>query len=289
MKIIAYYTRILLGMALVSMASQTAWAQDKMEPSIELTYFKNADQVKVANVSVSAMDSNGKLISANNAHVSFYLVSDTSLLLVKEVFTNSQGKASVDLPEELPLDDERYFGIVAQITDDEKFADAEEEIWYMEASLALKLQTEDSTKTAIAKLTEMDGEGQEIPLADIDVNFYVKRLFGVMPAAEEYTVTTDEEGVATFQYPNDIPGDFEGNITVMARIDDNEDYGNIASQASEKWGVVLAPEKNPFPRALWAPDAPPAMIITLSLIFGGIWFTFGFVAYQLKRINKSTI
>lgn len=289
MKIIAYYTRILMGMALVIIATQTSWAQDKMEPAIQLSYFKNADQVKIANVDVSAMDSNNKRINIKNAHVGIYLVNGDDLELVETAVTNAQGHASVELPKVLPLDEERYFGIVAQIEGDSLFFEAEEEIWYKEATFSLELQTEDSTRTAIAKLTETDGEGQELPLAYIDVNFYVQRLFGIMPAAEEYTVTTDEEGVAEFEFPGNIAGDFEGNITVVARVDDDDDYGTLERKASGKWGLVLEPEKNPFPRALWAPNAPPAMIITLSTIFGGIWFTFGYVGYLLKRLNKKTI
>jgi hypothetical protein len=289
MKIIEYYIRILMAVALVSVATQASWAQDKMEPSIQLSYFKKSDQGKVARVSVSGLDSNNKRTNAKNAHLSFYLISDTNEVLLKTMVTNSQGKASVDLPGVLPLDEERYFGIVARIEDDSLYEDAEEEIWYKEAALSLELRSEDATKIAVTKLTETDAQGQVWPLEGIDVNFYVQRLFGLMPAAEEFTVSTDEEGVASLEFPNNIAGDFEGSIAVVAQVSDDEDYGNLESITSGKWGLALAPEKNPFPRTLWAPNAPAAMIITLSLIFGGIWFIYGYIAYQLKKINKETI
>ena len=295
MKIIQHYSKIFVAVAVVSFATHTSWAQDeeakapgKMEATIQLSYLKKTDQSKEASVNISATD-NGKIVMAHNAHINFYLTDGANPVLLKSVVTNMQGKATVDLPEVLPLDAERYFGIIARIENDSLYADAEEELWHKEAALSLDLQTQDSTKMAVAKLTETDAAGQVQPLVGKDVSFYVQRLFGIMPAAEEFTATTDEEGVASFVFPDSIPGDSEGNVTVVARISDDEDYGNLENKTSGKWGVVLAPEMNPFPRALWAPNAPPALIITLCVIFGGIWFTYGYVFNELRKIDQEKI
>jgi hypothetical protein len=106
-----------------------------------------------------------------------------------------------------------------------------------------------------------------------------------MPLGEEATATTDDQGMATFNFPDGINGDEIGKIVIVARIIDNDVYGNIETNASTSWGNRLVIEKNPFPRALWEPRAPISLIATFCVIFGGIWFTYGFVFYLLVKIE----
>jgi hypothetical protein len=107
-----------------------------------------------------------------------------------------------------------------------------------------------------------------------------------MPANEEFVVNTDNSGEAVFSYPVDISGDRTGKITLIAKIIDNKLFGTVDTKSDAPWGKILPVEKNPFPRALIMPKAPFQLIITLVLIFGGIWTTYFFIFYQLKKISK---
>ncbi|MBK7819449.1 MAG: hypothetical protein IPJ60_19345 [Sphingobacteriaceae bacterium] len=51
--------------------------------------------------------------------------------------------------------------------------------------------------------------------------------------------TTDENGEVTVEVPNNLPGDDKGNITLLAKLDENETFGNMAASAVQKWGLPI--------------------------------------------------
>ncbi len=50
-------------------------------------------------------------------------------------------------------------------------------------------------------------------------------------------------------------------------------------------GKVIAIAES-FPRALWAPQAPVGLIVTIMLLVGGAWGAYAFVVLQLVAIRK---
>ena len=69
-------------------------------------------------------------------------------------------------------------------------------------------------------------------------------------------------------------------------IEDNDSYGTVESKSSTNWGVVVPLEKDPFPRAIWGAKAQWGMIITLTILYGGVWSSYIFMAFQLRKIKK---
>jgi hypothetical protein len=47
-----------------------------------------------------------------------------------------------------------------------------------------------------------------------------------------------EEGEGIFEFPNDIPGDTLGMVTILAKIVDHDDFANLAKSQDVAWGVV---------------------------------------------------
>lgn len=260
--------------------------QGKSESSIELSYYKKADRSKTAVAVLTAKNTEGKFVPAMNARVNFYVMHDKEEQLIKSANTDDKGQAIILLQGDMPVDDSLYFTIVAKIENDSLYEDAEEKVLYKDASITLNLDPKDTARLVTARITETGKDGKEIPVKDAEVKFYVQRLFGIMPAGEDNIITTDEAGEAAFSFPKNIPGDTAGIITVVARIEDNKQFGNIENKATESWGVVLAVDKDPFPRALWEPYAPLPLIITISTLFGGVWLVYFFIFYQLRKISK---
>ena len=258
----------------------------KAVSSIQLSFSKKTDNSKIVSALVSGKNKEGKFLPAQNAHISFYIKKDKELVLVTKTTTNNAGRTNATLPKELPLDAERYFSVTVKIENDEVFEDAEEELRLKDVHLSLKLNPNDTSRTATAIVTETNADGAEQPVKEIPVNFYVQRLFGVMPAADEHSADTDDKGEAVFSYPKGIPGDTLGNMTVVAMIEDNDTYGTVECKSPCTWGKVVPLEKDPFPRAIWGAHAPWGMIITLSLLYGGVWFCYFFMFYQLRKIKK---
>jgi len=271
----------------VSIAQDQPQAQGKSEATIGLSYYKKADMTKTAVAIIKTKNKEGKFVAAKNAKVNFYVMHDKVLEPLKSANTDNKGQAVIELQKGLPLDENLAFTIVAKIENDKAYENAEEEMHYKDATITLKLNPNDSAdRTVTAMVTELDKDGKVVPVKGAEVKFYTQRMFGFMPAAEENTISTNENGEASFTYPKDIPGDTAGIVNVVVRMDDNEQFGNVESKSATTWGTHLAIIKDPFPRALWEPFAPWPLVITLSILFGGVWSTYFFIFLQLRKIKK---
>lgn len=260
-------------------------AQGKSESTIELSYYKKADMTRTA-VAIVKVRKDTKFVPAKNTQVNFYVMHDKQQQLLKSAYTDNKGKAVIGLQKDLPLDDDLFFTIAAKIENDKVCEDAEEKIHYKDVNLSLNLNPQDTLRLVIANVTETGKDGKESPVKDAEVKFYVLRMFGLMPAAEDNAVKTDEKGEASMAYPKNIPGNSTGLITVVARMEDNDRFGNVEIKANVTWGTLLGAEKDPFPRALWEPHAPLTLIITIGVVFGGVWSTYFFIFFQLRKIKK---
>jgi hypothetical protein len=76
---------------------------------------------------------------------------------------------------------------------------------------------------------------------DIDIHFYVKKSFGLLPLEGDFT-TTDENGEASVDFPTDLPGDVSGNVIVIARVEDDEKLGNVEAMKTVNWGIPVKAE-----------------------------------------------
>jgi len=275
----------LTGFFCIAAAQDQLQAQEKSEATIELSYYKKADLTKTA-VAIVKVRKDKKFVAAKNTRVNFYVMHDKEQQLLKSVNTDNKGKAVIVLQKDLPLNEDLSFTIVAKIENDNLYEDAGEQIHYKDASITLNLDPHDTARLATARVTETGKDGNEIPVKGAEVKFYVQRLFGIMPAAEENTITTDEKGEASFAFPKNIPGDTAGVLTVAARMEDNERFGNVENKAATSWGTVLVIEKDPFPRALWEPSAPLPLVLIILIIFGGVWCTYFLILFQLRKIKK---
>ena len=284
--------RAALVITITGMLYSTAFAQDqpkatgKSEATIVLSYYKKADMSKTAVAILKAKNEKGKFVPAKNAKVNFYAMHDKEQQLIQSANTDNKGTATIVLPKSLPLDENQTFTIVAKIENDNIYEDASEQMHFREANLTLNLNPHDTARVVSAKVMVTDKDGKEVGVKGIELKFYVKRLFGNMPAAEDYTVTTDENGLASFKYSSSIPGDTAGVITVAARMEDNDQFGNVENSSATSWGTPLEIIKDPFPRAVWGVYAPWGIVITLSVLFGGVWSTYIFIVAQLVAIKK---
>jgi hypothetical protein len=284
------YLLLAFSLSGICLGLDSAMAQNpapgKTEATIGMAYFKKSDLSKMVVAVVKRKDAEGKFVPARSAPVNFYTRSQNETRLLKRVSTDNKGQAMMAVPGDLPLDDSLYFTLIAKIENDSLYQDVQEQIHYKDVSLALSIDPKDTARMATAKLLETSKDGKAVPVKGAEVKFYIRRMFGYMAASEENTVSTDEKGEAVFSYPRDIPGDTSGNITLVARLEDNEKFGNVEIKSSQNWGTTLVKIEDPFPRALWDYAAPFPLVITISTLFGGVWLVYFFIFYQLRKIKK---
>ncbi|MEI8073616.1 MAG: hypothetical protein WCH78_02615 [Bacteroidota bacterium] len=259
---------------------------EKRAITMQLAFYKKADSTKIIIATVKGKSLTNKFLPLKSMKVNFYVQNKKDQSLLNSALTDATGKVTISVPKVLPLDDNLSFTIFGKVENDSVYQNAEEHVHFKDVNLSLLLLPKDSTQTVRATVTEIDKNGSIIPVKGKEIKFYVKRLFGMMPAGEDYSETTDETGVATFSYPKDIKGDEAGSIMLIGKIQDDELYGNIESRAVAPWGIVLAVDKNPFPRALWEPQAPFPLIITILVLFGIVWSFYFYIVYQLRQISK---
>lgn len=156
-----------------------------------------------------------------------------------------------------------------------------------EAKITLTFEKADSLYVCKALVTS---EG--IPVSEVPVNLSVKRLFGNLPMGD--AIATDSTGVATFEFPQDIPSR-DGKLTIFAKIVDDENYMNTETTGIVTWGkVVVSDNSNVEDRSIAAGrDKAPIYFITASLlIIFLIWGTLIYAVLQvfkIKRLGNATI
>ena len=107
-------------------------------------------------------------------------------------------------------------------------------------------------------------------------------MFSLLPVSE---LTLDETGKASVEFPSDMPGDKEGNLTILAKFEENPTFGNVEKRETLKWGVPTDYSVPKTHRALWTKTAPKWMIYTLSVLLAGVWGHYLFAFISLIRIK----
>jgi hypothetical protein len=142
-------------------------------------------------------------------------------------------------------------------------------------SLALDL-TPREDGNVLARATLLDENGN--PLADQPVIFTLRTSLGgdlVLGAP-----TTMDSGSAVVKIP--ATGSERLRVTAAFEGGNGLAYGEASSEI-----IAPGPPMEHRPGALSAPTAPPTLALTLLVVLGGVWATYGYVVYQVVRIRRA--
>lgn len=272
----------LIVIAVSSFFPSSLVAQEKEMPDLALTYLKKTDGSVYLEAYLSLfVDEENPL---PDQYIQFFTGID-SLIEVGTMYTNAKGKAGINIPKgyKLPLNEEGYFKCIAVFNGNDSLEMAEMELEYKDLNLEMSLDEVDSVRTIHIKATELSENGEVIPVPEEDVYVFVSRMFSNLNIAEEWL---DEEGEIIVGFPDDLPGDSLGVVTIISMFQDHSVYGNVENRQSIEWGI---PSDNTLPgmyRALWAQYAPSWMVITLSILLAGVWSHYFFVIFKLVQIKR---
>ncbi|WP_370477778.1 hypothetical protein [Tamlana flava] len=156
-----------------------------------------------------------------------------------------------------------------------------------EAKIELTFEEDVDSKIIIASATDMNKE----PIEDLELYFYVKRSFNNLPIGDIFN-STDETGMVKIEFPNDLPGDSEGNVTIIVKLMDSDIYNDQSIETVKKWGIPeFSPDQLEEKRSLWAAaaNAPIPLILIISALIFSIWFIIFYIIYIFYKINKTGI
>ncbi len=246
---------------------------------------------KVPYVDVSTKKKVGrKFEPVINIPVNVYYNEATGNNLLGKIITDANGIGRVAIPASFKAtwDTANEFKFVAVSDPAPGNGTLKADITIKKAILVIDTSSADGTRTVTAQLKEKKGN-EWVAVKEIEMKLGIKRSLGNLSVADKETYTSDSTGMASADFKRDsMPGDEKGNLILVARVEDNDNYGNLVVEKSVPWGKAVQPETNFWHRTLWSTGnrAPLWLLfIALSIIIG-VWGTIFYLVKQVLKIKK---
>jgi len=247
-------------------------------------FFQYEDKTELKAVLSARIGEKRKMLPVEFLPVNFYNVTDTSEILLTTISSDEKGEATLLLTEEMKLarNDEGGYSFEIRFDGDDKFRKATKDISAREVSIEISFIEIDSIRTIQAKAFESGIDGLQIPLEEADIKFYVPGSFSLYAIGE----ASLENGICEVNFPVTLPGDSLGNLTILARIEDSDDFGNVEARAVKDWGLAREPVIIESNRGLGDTDAPLWMVYTLLVLLSAVWIHYIYVFVVIYMIKK---
>jgi hypothetical protein len=273
----------LLLLLLLSLNSLFSFSQEKLKisPYIQLQYFKDNDENSFLKTTLT-YSRNRMELPLPGMKIIFYSGPEKKARLA-EIVTDDKGVAIYNLnhKSDFLVNKSGLWPFGSVFNGNDTIESGISELLIRDVNLIMTLTVIDSIKTIGLNAKKME-KGKEIPVSGEKVTLYVPRMFSLLPIGE---ATLDESGSASVEFPATLPGDKEGNITIIARFEENAEFGNVEKKSTLKWGLPSTYSVPAGHRALWTKTAPRWMIYTLSVLLAGVWGHYLFALISLIRIR----
>jgi hypothetical protein len=272
-------------MHLFSQTGDDSTSEEKATARLSIQYFNLGTEEKLVGTVKSRIDGTYQLISG--VKVNFYKDEISEEFLLGSDTTNKKGEATFKLGKNSIADTSEWTTIIAAIEESADFEDTDDEITLKRAVMEMNLEEEDSIRWIRILISSTDETGEMIPAAEVEVKIVVKRLFGLLPIGEGIE-STDEEGNIDMEFPQNIPGDKDGNLTVIAKVEDHDEFGNLEIRKSVAWGVPVTPNDEEIIGELWSSRENPPwyLLFIVNSILAGTLGTLVYILFQLISIKK---
>ena len=219
-----------------------------------------------------------------DAEIKFFNVLNEEEVLLGTSKTTQEGIAQITLPENQKYltDVDGNINLIARFDGNDIIEESSAELIVRNIYLELKLVEIDSVKTVLVTAFTLDNLGDKIPLEEeIDIVLYVQGMLSKMKIAEG----SISEGAYEFEFPTDLPGDANGDLTVFSIIEDHEEFGTVIQKSNIKWGVFQNQIKK-TKNTLWSSAAPIWMYVVLTILLVGVWANYIYTILNLFKIKK---
>ncbi len=253
-----------------------------ISPAIELISIQKGDSSVDLKATAKAKVG-GKMRKLYGLKAVFYMLTDSAETAVGTVVTDRNGFAVLNIKAGQVVtnpDGTLHFKVV--VAGPKNMEAGEGEVTVKRAMLVMTPVKEENLLSVQLKLVDLS-TGEEKPVPETAVGLFVKRSFYPMKLGEG---NTDENGEATVEVPENLPGDPLGNITLLARLDENETYGYLETASTQKWGLPVSNRIEDQPRALWSSHPPLWMLITFIILMTAVWGHYIVIVYELFRLRK---
>lgn len=283
-KLYYQFTFVLVSLLLCSaplLAGDQTQSKKKRAASLSANYFQeyNTPGKLVAVLKVREK----KYMALPGARITLINIQETGPVILDTVTTDQNGEAAFRISNypDIYRDSTGKITCILEYEGDSLTRSSEREVEFRQASFGIVFFQTDSIKYVELSAKEIISDDEMEPIRDMDIQFSIKGLFSLLPFEE---ATTNEEGKATVEFPVYMPGDTAGVLTIVAHIEDHDDYGTIKTAGSMNWGRVV-PLPDEEHRGLGDTDAPLWMVYTLIILLSAVWFHYLYVSWQLMKIK----
>ncbi len=232
-----------------------------------------------------------KFQPVKNSIIDLYLDSAAEKNLVAKVTTDETGKAKAVIPPGLKTawesSSDHKFLAVAEASKD--FDKTESEATVTKTKLSIDTASDGETRSIIVSVSALKGS-KWVPAKDVEMKVGISRMGGILSAGDDPTYTTDSSGSVTVELKKDsLPGDEKGNIVLVAKVEENDIYGNLSLEKTVPWGVAFKPDNDFFnQRTLWTTrNRTPIWLLFMAYsIMLGVWGTILYLVGQMIKIKK---
>ena len=278
-----YIQRIISVIFFSSVAGQMLFSQEipKISPYVQLQYFKDNEGQRTLRTTLT-YSKNRMELPIPGMNILFYSGSENQKE-IGAVVTDEKGVANLQLKDisSLPVEKNGSWHFNTEYKGNDTIEAGSSELKIIDINLKMELAEADSIKTVILTASKKES-GNEFPLSGEVITVYVPRMFSLLSIGE---VTLNDNGSGTLEFPSDLPADKEGNITVIAKIEDHPDFGNIEKRATINWGTKPKFTDQTGHRALWTKTAPKWMVYTLTILLSGVWAHYMYALICIIRIK----
>lgn len=175
---------------------------------------------------------------------------------------------------------------IAMAKPDPKVEGTTTELEITKSKIEIDTLNEEGTRSVSVKVYSYSS-GQLVPAKGVEVKIGVVRLGGGLKIGDDETYTTDSLGQVTGEFKLDsLPAnDAKGNIVLVAKVEDNEQFGNLSLEKTVPWGKYYQHADTFGQRSLWAARfrAPLWLLFMAYSIVAGVW---GVIIYLIIQIFK---
>ncbi len=251
----------------------------KPQARLRLSFVQNDSAAYLVSRVTTRVDKRYEAVAG--AHVIFSMGGE----LLGESVTEEDGDALFVLPDSFS-DIQGLVKFEAEIKNDSKVADKMADLEVLRSTIMLKPQESgDSVRQIRLRFMAMS-DSAIVPIPEVQVQFYIKRMFSLLPVGGDYNFT-DDEGNLVLDFPDDILADTLGGVTLVAQVTDHDLYGTVSGSISVPWGIGTAGELNEE-RTLWAArsSAPWTLLLFANLFLLMVWGIIVYLILQLVQIRN---
>jgi hypothetical protein len=264
---------------------------EKPELILNLSHFTENNSLQYLKVQTQLKAGN-RLQPLKDVLVQLYLDTVSSANFIGKIKTDETGSAQTIIPAGLKSlwaatsPNHKFIAIAKANAKDEETTTRLE---LAKAKIVIDTLNEDETRSALVRVFSWDNGGW-VPAKDVEVKIGVKRLGGSLKIGENESYTTDSLGQVKGDFKLDsLPAnDSKGNVVLVARVEDNDQYGNLSVDKTVPWGKYYQHTSTFGQRSLWAARfrAPLWLLFVAYSIVAGVWGVIIYLIVQVFRLKR---